>query len=187
VATVGLASMVLLIPDSGRDRSSEVVAGLGDHTAVAHALIEMPRPLLTGWTSVPPPPGEGVVDRGRAAWWAGLLWTAGDQQGDGVVKASLDGRRWTEMFRVHRVSMSSIAAGPQGIAVAGYRDVQVGSDALLWVSLDGRSWDRIDASGGVLERNARATRVVEDRDGFLVLGARGRTPAAWSWQPPRSR
>ena len=103
---------------------------------------------------------------------------------DGVVWRSVDGETWEvigegKLFDLGSCpsgcpSLTSIASGPAGIVVTGYRaggaDSSAGLETDVWFSADGSTWTRtaLPVPPGSLVRPAAEAWVVASAEGFTV-------------------
>jgi hypothetical protein len=101
----------------------------------------------------------------------------------GVVATSIDGSSWSETApgAMTGASIGGLAAGPTGLAAVG----QVGGQATVWTSTDGRTWTRIASppTGGTLSD------VAQINSRWVAVGSGGGRAMAWTssdgtaWRP----
>ena len=132
--------------------------------------VELPSGASDGEITVVARGPDGLVAAGTVGLTIGTVWR------------SVDGRVWDvigtgSLFDLGPcyegcARMTSIAAGPAGIVVAGYR-VSAHLEADVWVSLDGTAWRRValPAPTGSGVRLAAETSVTATSSGFLAVGA----------------
>lgn len=118
---------------------------------------------MTGVTSA----GDDLV-----AWEIAEVPLAGNPDENLLVPllwASHDGRTWASVVDPEMNSVTAVTGGPHGFVATG----QAGSEAAVWLSSDGKAWERV-AEGGFtstdrLELNAAAATSA----GYVVIGTDG--------------
>lgn len=83
--------------------------------------------------------------------------------------ASRDGRRWIDVVDPDMDSVTAVAGGPGGFVAAG----QAGSEAAVWFSADGETWDRVGEGAFNSPADLHLESAAATSAGYVVVGANG--------------
>jgi hypothetical protein len=83
--------------------------------------------------------------------------------------ASRDGRTWIDVVDPEMDSVVAVAGGPGGFVAAG----QAGSEAAVWVSADGETWERVSEGAFTSPVDLHLESAAATSAGYVVVGGDG--------------
>jgi len=162
VATVGGPGLVGV----GDDKAWYSVDGSDWSTAVVPPLpagIVEDNVRMTGVTAT----GNDLV-----AWGIAEVPTSNDPREDltfPMLWASRDGRTWRDVVASGMDSVTAVAGGPGGFVATG----RAGSEAAVWRSADGTTWERVDDDAFADPVDLHLGAAAATSTGYVVVGATG--------------